>query len=565
MLLTLGDMSSNPIKIHGPKGTNSFLKSNRFFITRNPNLKEHVVEWNDSDVFKNESIEIVPILISFDDSNDSNDSNETNETKNSKERKERKDCISYIIQGPTKPGKFNPTKAKKLKLDPALHYKKLIQGESVELSNGTLVHPNECVSEKEDGKRFVIIECPSKEYIPNLSLKLTKETLGDVCLMIHNLGEDILENSEYIQWLKSLDLKDNVQHLIFSPGYCHNALTFPSTSKVLKDLSGLNSKIFKPPFESFSSLKSIDSVSLNRVTLGKLLQVFEFEPRVFLNESLCPFPPNTDLFVQENQEIEEIEETQETQERKERYKDVKIIPLGTGSSMPSKYRNVSSTFISLPHFNMLLDCGEGTLGQMFRHFGPNEFKTQLSRLQLLFISHLHADHHLGTVRVLLETLKYNPRLYLIAPGPFWTFLNEYSSIQNIYIDKIQFIDSKYFLRDTPKEFSHNNKKFKNSKIQKILENLNLKDITTVQVDHCPLAYGIVLETIKNQIKISYSGDCRPSMDLIQIGKDSDILIHEATFDDNMIQDAIKKMHCTQQEAILVAKGYVYFILENLTL
>lgn len=47
--------------------------------------------------------------------------------------------------------------------------------------------------------------------------------------------------------------------------------------------------------------------------------------------------------------------------------EMEIILLGTGSSQPSKYRNVSSIFINLfSKGSLLLDCGEGTLGQLKR-------------------------------------------------------------------------------------------------------------------------------------------------------------------------------------------------------
>lgn len=47
--------------------------------------------------------------------------------------------------------------------------------------------------------------------------------------------------------------------------------------------------------------------------------------------------------------------------------DLEIVLLGTGSSQPSKYRNVSSIYINLfSRGGLLLDCGEGTLGQLKR-------------------------------------------------------------------------------------------------------------------------------------------------------------------------------------------------------
>lgn len=47
--------------------------------------------------------------------------------------------------------------------------------------------------------------------------------------------------------------------------------------------------------------------------------------------------------------------------------DMEIVLLGTGSSQPSKYRNVSSIYINLfSKGSLLFDCGEGTLGQLKR-------------------------------------------------------------------------------------------------------------------------------------------------------------------------------------------------------
>ena len=54
--------------------------------------------------------------------------------------------------------------------------------------------------------------------------------------------------------------------------------------------------------------------------------------------------------------------------------DMEITFLGTGSSQPSKYRNVSSVYINLyAQGGILLDCGEGTLGQLKRRLvlAPN--------------------------------------------------------------------------------------------------------------------------------------------------------------------------------------------------
>lgn len=40
----------------------------------------------------------------------------------------------------------------------------------------------------------------------------------------------------------------------------------------------------------------------------------------------------------------------------------------------------------------MLDCGEGTFGQLCRHYG-DAVDDVLSKISAVFVSHLHADHH----------------------------------------------------------------------------------------------------------------------------------------------------------------------------
>lgn len=44
---------------------------------------------------------------------------------------------------------------------------------------------------------------------------------------------------------------------------------------------------------------------------------------------------------------------------------------------------------------MLLDCGEGTFGQLVRFYGPKKVNSFLRTLKAIYVSHLHADHHIG--------------------------------------------------------------------------------------------------------------------------------------------------------------------------
>ena len=77
---------------------------------------------------------------------------------------------------------------------------------------------------------------------------------------------------------------------------------------------------------------------------------------------------------------------------------LEIVFLGTGAAMPSKYRNVTGIFLDFfERGGMLVDCGEGTYGQLRRKYG-HRAEELVKRIRLIWISHIHADHHAGLAR-----------------------------------------------------------------------------------------------------------------------------------------------------------------------
>jgi ribonuclease Z len=78
--------------------------------------------------------------------------------------------------------------------------------------------------------------------------------------------------------------------------------------------------------------------------------------------------------------------------------------------------------------------------------------------------------------------------------------------------------------------------------------MGVSDVQAVDVDHCRGSKAVSF-TFPNGFKFSYSGDCRPSNDFATIGKGSTVLLHEATFDDELQGDAKAKKHSTTSEAL----------------
>ena len=77
----------------------------------------------------------------------------------------------------------------------------------------------------------------------------------------------------------------------------------------------------------------------------------------------------------------------------------------------------------------------------------------------------------------------------------------------------------------------------------------LTQIASIRVKHCYDAYGLAVAH-RSGWKLVYSGDLRaPCPDLVRAGRGCTLLIHEATFEDKLLQHAERKQHCTVSEAV----------------
>lgn len=88
--------------------------------------------------------------------------------------------------------------------------------------------------------------------------------------------------------------------------------------------------------------------------------------------------------------------------------------------------------------------------------------------------------------------------------------------------------------------------------------LGLNTIRTCGVIHCPNAFGVTMTIVKSNylnqpFKLTYSGDTKPCDELVKLGLNSTLLIHEATMEDELIEDALLKMHSTVSQAIEQSK------------
>lgn len=90
-----------------------------------------------------------------------------------------------------------------------------------------------------------------------------------------------------------------------------------------------------------------------------------------------------------------------------------LLILGCGSATPTTTSNPTSQLVSIGGELILLDCGEGTQVQLRR------FKAKFSRINRIFISHLHGDHYFGLVGLIssFHLLDRSTPLYVYGPPP----------------------------------------------------------------------------------------------------------------------------------------------------
>ncbi|KAF1788210.1 Metallo-beta-lactamase [Phytophthora cactorum] len=207
--------------------------------------------------------------------------------------------------------------------------------------------------------------------------------------------------------------------------------------------------------------------------------------------------------------------------------DGRITFLGTGCAIPSKYRN-------------------GSLGQMYRYVGGDKRRLQelVDRLKCVWISHNHADHHLGLLRLLSSRVSTMEPLLVIGPTPLQFWLDEYSAQDPTVRGKYSFVENYRFDESDSRS----------EEVESHAETARVRALATRDaeylaarvrpVKHALQSYAVVL-TFVDGAKLAFSGDCRPSDKLAEKAKDAFLIVHEATAKD--------KAHCTMAEAIQVGR------------
>ncbi|KAF2011145.1 hypothetical protein BU24DRAFT_454628 [Aaosphaeria arxii CBS 175.79] len=518
--------------------------------------------------------------------------------------KPSKESLSYIVRTHAARGKFDVKRAQELRVPRGQAYSKLTAGHSVQNEDGETITPDMVVGPDRPGQGAAILDVPSVDYIENLVQReeLTSTSVMEgVQTVIWILGPGVSGHPILNDFIKKLD---QVQHVISSGDESPNRIALDSVAAQTTRLAQIDGERyhipvhdnFTVPQQKYCSNKGTQGGIPANAILAERGMKLRLMPKYELQRD--GVPPLVDIQAVEKETPTEIielakaahENIEKDKERLQAWRqliahpDTEVITLGTGSALPSKYRNVSATLVRVPGIgNYLLDCGENTIGQLQRVFKPDELVDVLRNLRMIWISHLHADHHLGTASLikawytvahkgvptktrpsavnLVETAS-ERGLAVISHDGMLQWLHEYSSVEDFGYSRILPLQitsvsagnatgSKLHLSDyaDPQTVQIVNR----NDYESIF---GFADIQATRVKHCHGAMAVSFtfppessSATVPPLKISYSGDCRPSDNFATIGRNTSVLIHEATFDDELRGDAIAKKHSTTSEAL----------------
>lgn len=253
--------------------------------------------------------------------------------------------------------------------------------------------------------------------------------------------------------------------------------------------------------------------------------------------------------------------------------------LGTGAGVPAKHRNVSGLALKLldeRNAIWLFDCGEGTQMQILR----TNIKPR--KIEKIFISHLHGDHIFG-LPGLLSSRSFQggeEPVEIYGPAGLENYVRTSLQVTKTHLAySLKFIELNEGVIFKDKQFTvecmlldHGIESYAFRVVEANHEGmLQVDKLTELGIPAGPL-YGklkqgqavtlpdgrvidgkdFVGESKKGRI-ITIFGDTRLTKKSSQFAKDSDVIVHESTFNKNEAKLARAYFHSTTQQAATIAK------------
>ena len=256
---------------------------------------------------------------------------------------------------------------------------------------------------------------------------------------------------------------------------------------------------------------------------------------------------------------------------------MKLTILGCYAATPRTFTNPTSQILEIKNRIFLIDCAEGTQVQLRKN------KIKFSKINHIFISHLHGDHFFGLIGLVstFTLLNRTTDLHIYGPKGIQEIIRLQLRLSNswpnygLFFHELESNESEVIFEDekvSVKTIPLKHRVYTNGFLfqEKIGERkLNLDAVQNYEIDSCyyqnikngrdiTLDDGTVIENAKLTFdpvtpkKYAFCSDTAYHETILSIIDDVDVLYHEATFLQSEENLAKRTMHSTAKEAATIA-------------